>query len=159
MFFGNASTQSLLKCLLPHPSIKSSPVFGNTFTNTYKDWEEGTYEKFKEFAAIQFGEKDRDSDEEAEVPVHLQKAKDIVFKKDKRGIFVLPPLTDYKNIQQKQRVVRGYIGAVYSELLKLSFFSPFNSNNRGFYWIFVGSLSLHPCIRRWPNDILTRFCP
>jgi hypothetical protein len=63
----------------------------------------------------QFGEKDLDSDDEADIPVHMQKAKDMVFEKNDGGDFILPPKTDFKKIKEKQRVVRGYIGAVYSQ--------------------------------------------
>ena len=54
------------------------------------------------------------SDDEGEVPVHLQKAKNLQFEKNTRGDFVLPPLSNYRTVREKQRVVRGYIGAVYS---------------------------------------------
>jgi hypothetical protein len=62
----------------------------------------------------QFGLKEPDSDDNGEVAVHLQKAKDLKFEINKRGHFILPPLDNFKTVRQKQRVVRGYIGAVYS---------------------------------------------
>ena len=45
--------------------------------------------------------------------MHKQKAKDIVFGRNKKGHFLLPPRSDHKTIKDKQRAVRGYIGAVY----------------------------------------------
>ena len=62
----------------------------------------------------QFGLKELDSEDEGEVPVHMQKAKDIVFEKDREGEYILPDMSNYSTIRQRQRVVRGYIGAVYS---------------------------------------------
>ena len=47
--------------------------------------------------------------------MHFQKAKDLEFKKNKFGELILPPLVNYKTIRQKQRVVRGYVGAVYRQ--------------------------------------------
>lgn len=94
-------------------SVESSQLVGNTFTNSFPDWRDGTYENFKEWALKQFAVKDLDSDDNVEVPVHFQKAKDIEFQKNKAGEFILPPMVNYKTIRQKQRVVRGYIGAVY----------------------------------------------
>jgi hypothetical protein len=61
----------------------------------------------------QFGLKDLDSDEEADIPVHMQKAKDILFERNKKGIYKLPHTSDFKTIRQRQGVVRGYIRAVY----------------------------------------------
>jgi hypothetical protein len=95
--------------------VESSPNVGNAFTNVHKDWQEGTYENFKDWAVKQFGVGDLDSDDEEEVPVHLQKAKDIEFKRNECGEFILPPKTDFKTIRGMQRVIRGYVGAVYSE--------------------------------------------
>lgn len=94
-------------------SVETPPLAGNSFTNSYNDWREGTYENFKDWALKQFGVKDLGSDDQAEVPVNFQKAKDIAFEKNKRGEFILPPRANFKTIKQKQRVVRGYIGAVY----------------------------------------------
>jgi hypothetical protein len=93
--------------------MESSALIGNTFTNSCPDWKEGTYDNFKDWALKQFGVTEPDSDEDAEVPVQLQKAKDIKFSKNIRGEFILPPISNYKTIRQKQRVVRAYIGAVY----------------------------------------------
>jgi hypothetical protein len=88
-------------------------MVGNSFSHSCADWREGTYENFKEWAVKQFGLKDLDSDDEAEVPVHMQKAKDIAFEKNKKGHYILPDMSNYTTIRQKQRVIRGYIGAVY----------------------------------------------
>jgi hypothetical protein len=62
----------------------------------------------------QFGITEPDSDDNAEVPVHLQKAKDIRFETNVRGHLILPPLENFRTCRQKQRVVRAYIGAIYS---------------------------------------------
>ena len=93
--------------------METSPLIGNSFANSCPDWREGTYENFKDWALKQFGMQEPDSDDEVEVPVQMQKAKDIKFNKNIRGEFILPPISNYKTIRQKQRVVRGYIGAVY----------------------------------------------
>jgi hypothetical protein len=90
-------------------------MVGNSFTNSCTDWRDGTYENFKEWAVRQFGEKDLESDDEAEVPVDARKAKDIEFDRNKRGYYVLPQIANFKNTKQRQRVVRGYIGAVYRQ--------------------------------------------
>ena len=87
----------------------------NSFTNSCGDWRDGTYENFKEWSARQFQVKDLELDDEAEVPVDAQKAKDIEFERNKRGDYVLPPMGNFKTIKQRQRVVRGYIGAVYRQ--------------------------------------------
>lgn len=93
--------------------MESSPIAGNSFTNACSDWRDGTYENFKEWAVKQFGLKELESDDEADVPVDMQKAKDIVFERNKKGEPILPDMSNYKTICQKQRVVRGYIGAIY----------------------------------------------
>ncbi len=108
-----------------NPSSESSPMVGNAFTHSYSDWRDGTYENFKEWAVKQFGLKDLDSDDNAEVPVDMQKAKDIAFKKNKNGVYILPEMADFKTIRQKQRVIRGYIGAVYSMFFQFIFISVF----------------------------------
>lgn len=95
------------------PSVESSPIVGNAFTNSCNDWRDGTYENFKDWSVKQFGAKDAESDEE-EVPLHFQKAKDILFEKNRHGYFMLPGTEKIKTIRQKQRVIRSYIGAVYS---------------------------------------------
>lgn len=92
---------------------------GNTFTNSCNDWRDGTYDNFKEWAVRQFGHKELEDEDEADVPVHMQKAKDIEFKTDKHGILVLPPIEDFRTIRQRQRVVRGYIGAVYRKWIQI----------------------------------------
>lgn len=101
--------------------MESSPVVGNTFTNTCEDWKDGTYKNFKEWAVRQFGIEDLESDDDAEVPVHFQKAKDIRFERNRSGDVILPEMRDYKMIRQRQRVVRGYIGAVYRQSIQLIF--------------------------------------
>jgi hypothetical protein len=106
-------------------SIQSTPVVGNSFTNTYDNWKEGTYENFKEWAVRQFGIEELESDDEAEVPVLNQKAKNISFQKSKRGYLVLPSINDFTKVRQRQRVVRGYIGSVYRKTI--CFFSLFFS--------------------------------
>ena len=64
-------------------SIQSTPIVRNSFTNSYNNWKEGTYENFKEWAVKQFRIKELESDDEAEVPVLNQKAKNISFQKNK----------------------------------------------------------------------------
>ena len=76
----------------------------------------------------QFGVKDLESDDEAEVPVDALKAKEIEFERSKKGHFVLPPMSNFKTIKQRQRLVRGYIGAVYRKYQKM-IQSPFFSNS------------------------------
>lgn len=88
-------------------------MVGNSFTNSCKEWRDGTYENFKQWAVKQFDVQEPDSDDGAEVPVDMQKAKDIVFEKNGRGVLILPPKDDHNTTKQRQRVVRGYIGAVY----------------------------------------------
>lgn len=80
------------------------------------------YENFKDWSVRQFGLKEMESGDEVEVPVHFQKAKDIVFEKNRRGEFVLPPMQNFRKIKEKQRVIRGYVGAVYRELVRGSSF-------------------------------------
>lgn len=95
------------------PSVESSPIIGNSFTNSYPDWKEGTFENFKQWSFRQFGGDGSESDDEAKVPVHKKKAKEILFERNKSGDFILPHMSDFRTVRQKQRVVRGYIGAVY----------------------------------------------
>lgn len=73
----------------------------------------------------QFGLDELDSDDEAEVPVLMQKAKNIEFERDESGELVLPPMSDFKTIREKQRVIRGYIGAVYSQYIYFTIISLF----------------------------------
>jgi hypothetical protein len=72
-------------------------------------------DKFQKWSLGQYDPKERDSDEDDEVPVRFQKAKDIVFSVNKRGYLILPPKDDFEKTRERQRVVRGYIGAVYSK--------------------------------------------
>jgi hypothetical protein len=113
--------------LAPHliPSVESSPEVGNAFTVSYSDWKAGTYENFKDWALKQFDVKELDSDDEVEVPVQMMKAKDIRFERSETGEFTLPPMSKYKTVRQKQRVVRGYIGAVYRQLIHSVSMIPF----------------------------------
>ena len=94
--------------------MESSFPGTNSFTASNPDWKEGTYENFKKWSLKQFALDEKDSEDEAEVPVMYMKAKDITFEKNKRGEFVLPPIHEYRTAKQRQRVIRGYIGAVYS---------------------------------------------
>jgi len=87
-------------------------MVGNSFTSSFPNWGEGTYENFKEWAVQQFG-KEPASDDEAEVPVNMQKAKDIVFERNRKGDYILPSMSNYRTTRQKQRVIRGFVGAVY----------------------------------------------
>ena len=96
-------------------SIESKGCLGNSFTNSYPDWREGTYDNFKEWSLKELGvKKDSGDDDDEAVPPHLQKAKHIEFARNDIGDFILPPLNNLKKVRDKQRVVRAYIGAVYS---------------------------------------------
>jgi hypothetical protein len=57
--------------------------------------------------------KDLDSDDELDVPVDMQKAKDLAFERNDDGDFLLPAKENFKKVKQRQRVIRGYMGAVY----------------------------------------------
>jgi hypothetical protein len=107
-------------CLVPHiiPSVESSPVVGNAFTVSCNDWKEGTCANFNDWALKQFDFKEFDSDDEAEVPVHMMKAKDIKFERNDRKELILPPISNYRTVRQKQRVIRAYIGAVYRQSIQ-----------------------------------------
>ena len=67
----------------------------------------------------QYGFQELGSEDEAGVPVEETKAKDIVFDRNENGDLILPRKTDFKNLRQKQRVVRGYVGASYSKHIHL----------------------------------------
>jgi hypothetical protein len=56
-----------------------------------------------------------DEAEEGKVPVEFKKAKNISFMKNESGGLILPPMTDYKKIRQKQRLVHAYARAVCSK--------------------------------------------
>jgi hypothetical protein len=96
--------------------VESTPQVGNSFTHACPDWKKGTYELFKDWAAKQLTDlQSEDEAEEREVPVEFKKAKDISFTRNESGGLILFPMTDYKKIRQKQRLVRTYAGAVYSK--------------------------------------------
>jgi hypothetical protein len=96
--------------------VESAPEVGRSFTLACPDWKEGTYELFKDWAAKQLTDPtSEDDDQEGEVPVEYKKAKDISFQRNDGGELILPPMSDYRKIRQKQRVVRAYAGAVYSK--------------------------------------------
>lgn len=124
-------------------------MVGNCFTNSCSDWREGTYSNFKDWAVKQFGSKDQDEDDEDEdVPVHFIKAKDLTFETDKDGEFILPNFRNLKTIRQKQRVVRGYIGAVYSMLSHIIALFLSHSNYRGVHWQLNSIFPLHSGFKR-----------
>ena len=103
--------------------MESAPEVGNAFTHAYPDWREGTYEMFKGWAAKQFG--DSTADDEANVPVQYLKAKNISFKRNQSGDLILPPMSDYKKLCQKKRIIHAYVGAVYRESIQSIFLSHF----------------------------------
>jgi hypothetical protein len=106
-------------------SLESSPNVGSSFTTAHKDWNEGMYENFKAWSVKQFGLQDLESGDEADVPVNFMKAKDISFEKNRHGAFILPPFQNYSKVKERQRVIRGYVGAVYSKsILGLRSFLP-----------------------------------
>lgn len=104
-----------------HPlcSVETSPDVGNAFTQSRSDWRDGTYENFKDWAMKKLGSKE-DSDDDAEVPVRFQKAKDISFDRKKNGTLLLQPMSDFRTVKDRQRVIRGYIGAIYSLFINIS---------------------------------------
>jgi hypothetical protein len=86
------------------------------------DWKKGTYKLFKDWAAKQLTDpQSEDEAEEGEVPVEFKKSKDISFPKSESGGLILLPMTDYKKIRQKQRLVCTYAGAVYSKSMHPTF--------------------------------------
>ena len=87
----------------PTPSVESAAEVGNPFTHAYPDWKEGTYEILKDWALKQFG--GSTSDDEADIPVQYQKAKDISFKRNKSGDLILPPMSDYKKLHQEKKII------------------------------------------------------
>jgi len=51
----------------------------------------------------------------------MKRAKEIKFERNpKNGEFILPPISDLRTIRDRQRVVRGYVGAVYSAYIPLT---------------------------------------
>ena len=141
----------------PTQSVESAPEVGSAFSHAYPDWKEGTYEMFKDWAAKQFG--DTTSDDEAEVPVQYQKAKDIVFKRNKRGDLILPPMSEYRKVRQQQRIIRAYAGAVYSESIQPIFLSHLLRHIRGLHWQLNISIPLQSFCPKGPNNFFTRVCP
>jgi hypothetical protein len=71
-------------------------MVGSSFTHSRGDWRDGTYKHFKEWAVKQFGLKALDSDNEGEVPVHMQKAKDLAFERIDNGVYILPDMCNYQ---------------------------------------------------------------
>lgn len=115
----DVQTFQFVNCFLPmiyiltYYSVKSSPNVGNSFTNSCQAWKYRMYENFKEWAVKQFRMNGLESNDEAEAPPDMLKSKDIHFKKNNWGHFILPPIENYHNVKQRKRVVRGYIGVVY----------------------------------------------
>jgi hypothetical protein len=105
--------------------METTPVVGNAFTTSCNNWKEGTYENFKDWALKQFDVRNSDSDDDGEIPVQMMKAKDIRFEQKETGEFILPPMSNYRTVKQKQRVVRGYIGAVYRQSIYFIFIISF----------------------------------
>ena len=111
-------------------SCESTSNSGSTFTNSYPDWQEGTCNNFQKWAAKQFGLRNLGSDNEEEVPIDMQKAKNLEFLKNKRGDLILPPIEYFKTIRQRQRVIRGYIDAIYHKSIESKgLFSSFFKKN------------------------------
>ena len=131
-------------------------MVGNAFTQSFADWRTGTYEYFKDWASKQFNAEDQDSDDDDDVPVQYQKAKDIPFKKNKRGDIVVPPITDYRTVRQRQRVIRGYLGAVYREFECFDYLFISDFSYRGIHWKFDCGLPLPTGGKRRPNYIFSR---
>ena len=118
-------------------SVESAPEVGNSFTHACPEWKEGIYELFKDWAAKQFGDpRSQDEGEEGDVPVECKKAKDISFKRNESGGLILLPMTEYRKVCQKQRVVCAYAGAVYSRSMHPIFLAHVLRDiyKRRFYW-------------------------
>ena len=97
-------------------SVESAPEVRNSFTHACPEWKEGTYKLFKDWAVKQFSDpRSEDEGKEGDAPVEYKKAKDISFKRNGSGGLILPPMSEYQKICQKQRVVCTYAGAVYSK--------------------------------------------
>ena len=77
---------------VPHliTSVESSPVVGNSFTNSYVGWRDGTFGKFEDWAVKQFGVKEPESDDEAEVPVDISRQRISVLNKTGVGKLYCP---------------------------------------------------------------------
>lgn len=151
---------------VPYPSpdlfssVESSPTLGNLFTQSHSDWREGTYDNFKDWSIRQFGLKELESGDEADVPVHFQKAKDLSFEKNSRGELVLPPMHNYRTVRQKQRVIRGYVGAVYREsIMHLSFIPPPDFLNRRIHREPEFCIPLHSSLPKRPENLFKRLRP
>ena len=71
----------------------------------------------------QFGFEELDSEDEMDLLVDAQKAKNLIFEKNENGDFIILDKSNFKLIHQKQRVVWGYIGMVYSEYIHLFIYS------------------------------------
>jgi len=54
----------------------------------------------------QFGFEKLESEDEAELPVNAQKAKDIKFKTNKKGHLILPPKSDFKLLKMRLHLPR-----------------------------------------------------
>ena len=76
------------------------------------------FELFKDWVVKQFGFEELNSEDEMDLPVDAQKA-NLIFEKNKNGDFIIPEKSNFKLICQKQRVVWGYIGTVYSQYIHL----------------------------------------
>ena len=125
---------------------------GNLFTESCSDWKEGTFELFKVWASKQFGLRELETDDEAEVPVRMRKAKNIHFEKNDDGVYILGDKIGIA--KDVQRTVRGYIGAVYSESLPSIFIMFFTDrNNRRLYRQRKFKIPLHSCQRTRPNHL------
>ena len=75
-------------------------MVGNRFTNSYVDWKEGTYENFKDWAVRKFDLKDGKSEEE-DFSAQIPKARNIFFTKNKKEVYILPPMSNFKTVHQK----------------------------------------------------------
>jgi hypothetical protein len=107
----------------------------------------------------QFGLDELDADDDAEVPVLMQKAKNIEFERDEGGQLILPPMSEFKTIREKQRVIRGYIGAVYRQYIHFIIISVSELKLRRFHGESKGCFSLYVCFRTSTTDILSAFSP
>lgn len=140
-------------------SVETSPDVGNTFTQSRSDWRDGTYEIFKDWALKKLTNKE-DSDDEGDVPVRFQKAKDISFRRKKNGVFILDPIRDFKTVKDRQRVIRGYIGAVYSMFINILWrYLLFWQKYRRFHPELNSLIPLPSRCERRPNHLFSWMCP
>jgi hypothetical protein len=91
----------------------------------------------------------------------MKRAKEIKFERNaKNGEFILPPITNFRTTRDRQRVVRGYVGAVYSAYIPLTVFLLFSElRDRRIHGETKGDFPLPFIAGRGPKYLFTRVCP